>query len=115
MQIIRKSLIETPVLEIHDDIDHASAADFHAAAREALDGQERLLLDLSDSRYVDSGGLAAILSLTREVGPDGRLFIVASNRNLTRLFHLVGLDNEPHVRLFPDLVAAERDLAADLN
>ena len=115
MQIIRKSLAETPLLEIHDDIDHASAAEFHAAARDALDGRDRLLLDLSGSRYVDSGGLAAILSLTREVGPDGRLLIVTSNRNLTRLFHLVGLDNEPHVRLFPDLAAAERDLAVDVS
>ena len=54
-----------PLLEIRDDIDHAAAEEFHASASAALDGRHRLVLDLSGCRYVDSGGLAVILSLTR--------------------------------------------------
>lgn len=113
MQIFSKSLADMPLLEVHDDVDHSTAAEFHAAALEALDGHDSLLLDLTDCRYVDSGGLAVILSLTREVGPTGLLAIIGSNRNLARLFHLVGLDAEPQVRLFPDLEAVEHHLAPD--
>jgi anti-anti-sigma factor len=113
MQIISGSLDGIPLLEIHDDIDHAAAEEFHATASAALDGRSRLVLDLTGCRYVDSGGLAVILALTKEIGPEGLLAIVGGNRNLVRLFHLVGLDAEPRVRLYADLAAAELHAAVD--
>ena len=97
MQIISMSLDGIPLLEIRDDIDHAAAEEFHATASTALDG----------------GGLAVILSLTKEIGPEGLLALVGGNRNLVRLFHLVGLDAEPRVRLYTDLAAVELPAAVD--
>jgi anti-anti-sigma factor len=113
MQIISMSLDGIPLLEIRDDIDHAAAEELHATASTALDGGHRLVLDLSSCRYVDSGGLAVILSLTKEIGPEGLLALVGGNRNLVRLFHLVGLDAEPRVRLYTDLAAVELPAAVD--
>jgi anti-anti-sigma factor len=113
MEIIRKSLGGVPLLEICEDIDHSTAEEFHQAVHDALDERRRLLLDLSGCRYVDSGGLAVILATTKELGGGGWLGVVGGTRNVSRLFHLVGLDAEPAFCQFSDLAAAERTLAAD--
>jgi anti-anti-sigma factor len=111
MQITSRSLNGTALLEISEDIDHSTAEEFHTTAMHALGGKDRLILDLTSCRYVDSGGVAVVLALPREGGPDGLLGIVGGSRNLMRLFSLVGLDAEPRVRLYPDIGAAESDVA----
>jgi anti-anti-sigma factor len=115
MEIIRKSLGDVPLLEICEDIDHSTAEEFHRAVHDALDERKRLLLDLSGCRYVDSGGLAVILATTKELNGGGWLGVVAGSKNVSRLFHLVGLDSEPAFCQFSDLAAAERCLVVDVR
>lgn len=108
MEIGRKSLGSVPLLEICGDIDHSTAEELHQAVYGAQDGEGRLLLDLTGCRYVDSGGLAVILSATRDRVSGGWLGVIGAGRNVTRLFHLVGLHDEPAFHQFPDLPAAEQ-------
>ena len=98
MEIIRKSLASTPLLEIEGDIDHASTDTFDRAVRECLDGGQRLLLDLTRCGYIDSGGLAVLIYLTRRLTPCGWLGMVVTSKNILRLFELVGLDAYPGFR-----------------
>ena len=56
-------------------------------------GARRILVDFSDTGYVDSSGLGALVSLTkrlREVG--GELRLAALNEDMRTLFELTRLD-----------------------
>lgn len=72
------------------------------------EGERRLLLDLRDCTYVDSGGLGLILSLLRRVQPDGLLGIIDPSPPLRRLFEIAGLPSEEGFFIFRD-----EDEAAD--
>jgi anti-anti-sigma factor len=114
VRIIRKSVADVPLLEIHEDVDTASADAFERAVKECLEGQRILLLDLSRCLYLDSGGLAVILWTTRTLRSKGWLGIVGCSTKVLRLFEVVGLTTNPGLRLFDDLAAAEESLAAEL-
>ena len=73
-------------------------------------GNHRMILDLSGCPYIDSGGLAAIMSTLREVRDDGLLAIVAPDPSSRRLLELVGLYE--HRRC--TIVVAERDALSAL-
>ncbi len=112
MEINKKSLGEFPLLEVKDEVDHFTAEEFQRTALESMDGRNRLVLDLTECRYMDSGGIAVILSLTRDLGSDGWLVVVGARRNISRLFQLVGLADEPGFYQFPDLATARETLLA---
>ena len=74
MEVLETSLGRVPVLRVTGEIDHGTAPVFAEAVRKVLrpDGS-RLLLDLSDCIYFDSGGLAVILSIVRDFRAQGWL------------------------------------------
>jgi anti-anti-sigma factor len=115
LEIIRKSLASIPLLEIEGDIDHASTDVFDKAARDCLDGGQRLLLDLTRCGYIDSGGLAVLIYLTRRLTPWGWLGIVVTSKNILRLFDAVGLDAYPGFRIFGSISDARHSLEAEMT
>ena len=103
MEISQVSLSGIPLLRVAGDIDHSASPVFYEAVQTslALDGG-RLLLDLSACPYLDSGGLGVILTALREVRGRGWLGVVGPNRNVQRLFELVGLLAEESFVVFAD-------------
>jgi anti-sigma B factor antagonist len=104
-------------LERHDDLllvtvnsqlVVANRQEFKQAILEAMDGGARLVIaDFTNSSYIDSSGLGALVSLSRrlrEAGGDLRL--VGLNEDLRSLFELTRLD-----QLFP-LYASRDDALA---
>jgi anti-anti-sigma factor len=104
------SLLGVPVLAVSGDLDHSNALDLEKAAGNALQGDnERLLVDLSSCRYIDSGGLAVFLYLVRRLREQGWLGVIGADEDLHRLFEIVGLTQEPAFR-----EVASREEAAEL-
>jgi anti-anti-sigma factor len=102
MDIHRTLLAGIPLLEIQGDVDHYAAADFDAAVMDALDDQRGILLDLSECDYLDSGGLAAVISALRRLGPDQRVGVIGCSKHVLRLFEIIGLTSDPAFQVFAD-------------
>lgn len=104
IHVLQPSLSDIPLLQIVGDVDHFTAPELEAIAREALasDGG-RLLFDLSAVPYIDSGGAGVFLALERDIGPSGWLGVVGASANLLRVFEIVGLTNRPSFRAFARL------------
>jgi anti-anti-sigma factor len=99
MDIREDTLLGVPVLKISGEIDHSSASDFDCAAQAHIClGDHRLIVDLTSCRYIDSGGLAVFLHLTRQLPGRGWLAVVGADPNVSRLFQIVGLEQEPGFR-----------------
>ncbi len=72
MEILETSLGAVPVLRVTREIDHGTSSVFADAAMKVLrPDSPQLLLDLSDCIYFDSGGLAVILSIVRDLRARG--------------------------------------------
>ncbi len=102
MEVIVTSLCGVSLLRITGEVDHSTSPTLDEAAQKAhrLDSS-RLLLDLTDCAYFDSGGLAVILSILRNMRPKGWLGVIGANANLLRLFEITGLTVDPCFHLFP--------------
>jgi anti-sigma B factor antagonist len=76
--------------------------------QEALDrGETRFLIDCSETGYIDSSGLAALVTLARKVREQGgEIRIAALNEDLRSLFELTKLDT-----VFPIAPTAAEALA----
>jgi anti-sigma B factor antagonist len=108
IEITQYSLDDVPVIGLGGDLDHSAAPVFDEAVAEALgeDGR-RLLLQLTDCPYIDSGGLSSLLLLLRRIRPDGWLGIIAPSPDVRRLLDLVGLTVDPSFLVFPNLDEAK--------
>jgi anti-sigma B factor antagonist len=101
MEVFQTALSGIPLLRVVGDVDHFTAPELEASAREAskLDNG-RLLFDLSAVRYIDSGGAGVFLTLDRDVRPGGWVGVIGANANLLRIFEIVGLTSRPAFRIF---------------
>jgi anti-sigma B factor antagonist len=82
-------------------VDHLAAPALEQAVESILSADAtRLLLDLSDCPYLDSGGLSVLLCAVREVRGGGSIGVIAPSPNLLRLFEITGLNVFPDFRVF---------------
>ena len=111
MEVSQASLSGVPLLRVVGDIDHGTSAAFDAAVSGSLglDGG-RLLIDLAECNYIDSGGLSVLLCVAKQLPPDGWLGIVTGNKNVLRLFEIVGLGLWRGIQVFDDLAGVKEYL-----
>ena len=98
MEIVESRLGEVPYLSIDGDVDHYNAP-LLEKAMEAVSG-DRVILDLTRCRYLDSGGLGVILTAVKGHAESGWVGVVGPNRDVRRLLEIVGLTVEPAFRVF---------------
>ncbi len=104
MEVNRYSFRGIPLLSLAGDFDHASAPYFTGEAEEALgENGSRLLLQLTDCPYLDSGGISCLLSFLRRVRRSGWLGVIAPSPDVLRLLRIVGLTIDPSFRVFSGL------------
>jgi anti-sigma B factor antagonist len=89
-------------------LDALSAPDFKARIAGALTGAApKVVLDLSPVRFIDSAGLASILSLVKNLPDGGELRIAGAQEAVRAVFRLTRLDKVlPLHDTFEDAVAA---------
>jgi anti-sigma B factor antagonist len=82
------------VVAIRGEIDIFTAPSVKLAAREAVfAGCRRIVLDLTDTTFLDSTGLGVVIGLARLVRPDGEIAIVNVNPTIAKTFEITGLDD----------------------
>ena len=104
MEVVPYSFGDIPLLSLAGDFDHDAASSFYEQAEKALgrDGK-RLLVQLTDCPYIDSGGVTCLLTSLRRVRDHGWLGVVAPSPDVLRLLHIVGLTIDPSFRVFSGL------------
>jgi anti-sigma B factor antagonist len=82
------------VLAIAGQADLHTAPDLRAAITATVDGGARqLVIDLSETTFIDSMTLGVLLGALKRLSPlDGRLAIACPSRNLRRIFEITSLD-----------------------
>jgi len=95
------SLLETeridgcPVVRIREDIDAANAAIVQQQLAAAIEGASSLVVDLSETGYLDSAGIDMLLRLS--VLLDNRraklILVIPASSQIRRLAEIVGLPN----------------------
>jgi anti-anti-sigma factor len=108
LEVVSYSFGGIPLLSLAGDFDHSSLALFRAKAEEALgeDGT-RLLLQLTDCAYIDSGGVSSLLTLLHRVRNRGWLGVIGPSSDVLRLLQMVGLTIDPNFRVFSNMDEVE--------
>jgi len=87
---------DTPPLEIAIDLprlDAAAAPSFRQDLAGMLDHKpDRVLIDLSRVEFIDSTGLGVLVSLLKQMGPNGRIAVVGAAPAVKRLLQITRLD-----------------------
>jgi stage II sporulation protein AA (anti-sigma F factor antagonist) len=114
MEVRESSLSGVPLVLVKGDVDHENAPLLEKAIRRALGVESgRVLVDLTDCPYIDSGGLAALLTVLKGVQGRGWLGIIGPNGNVLRVFDIVGLIPRPGFRIFASTEEASTAVADD--
>src|SRR5215469_2960976 len=94
------------LLELHGEFDLEAVPVFERVVRDELARGVRLLvLDLDALLFIDSRGIYALLEMLREARAErGDVRIVLTNRHISRVFELSGIDRA--LRFFPNRAAA---------
>jgi anti-sigma B factor antagonist len=73
-----------------DELDASNSGEFKRDIAPVLQSQNKLVLDLSQLRFVDSSGLGAMLSCLRQLsGKGGDLKLCSMSKQVRALFELV--------------------------
>jgi anti-sigma B factor antagonist len=85
----------TQVVAVRGEIHVTTAQEFRRRFDEVLGmGRRRIVLDLSDTTFIDSTGLSILLNGLRRIHKmRGRLTIVCANPTVLRLFHVTRLES----------------------
>jgi anti-sigma B factor antagonist len=111
LEVVTYSFGGIPLLSLAGDFDHSSLPLFRERAKKALgDGGARLLLQLTDTAYIDSGGVSSLLSLLHQVRNRGWLGVIGPGPDVLRLLQMVGLTIDPSFRVFSSLDDVEEFL-----
>ena len=80
------------VVRASGEIDIAAAGAFHDALREAVARESRVVVDLTDVRFIDGTGLGALVAARKEVGEAGEIVLRDPSPLVRRLLDLTRLD-----------------------
>ena len=99
----------TAVLVLHGEADLHSAPELRERLRSTIDeGISNVVLDLSDSAFVDSTSLGVLLGAMKRLRErDGQIHLVVPRPDIRRIFEITLLD-----RIFPLHETREQALAA---
>ena len=112
MNIIEQDRGGVSVLKVTDArIDATSASAFRESLAAIVNrGVVRFVIDLSGVTFIDSTGLAALVSALKHSGPAGEVMVAGARDSVATLFKLTRMDRI--FPMFPSEVEAAAALAA---
>jgi anti-sigma B factor antagonist len=89
---------DTYVIALTGEIDLYTAPEFKQQLLDVIgQGAKHVVVDLTDTTFIDSTTLGVLVGGVKRLRPnDGQLSIVCSDRNITKIFEITGLN-----RVFP--------------
>jgi anti-sigma B factor antagonist len=89
----RREGATTAVVSVGGEIDNETAPALRDELSAAYgDGVERVVVDLSSTRFLDSSALGALVGANKEHGAQGRLVIVCPDPQLRKVFEISRLN-----------------------
>ena len=84
----------THVIELGGEVDLYTAPEFKERMVELIEsGKKQIVVDLSKATFIDSTTLGVLVGGVKRLRPnDGQLSLVCSDRNITKIFEITGLD-----------------------
>jgi len=85
---------DVAIVALEGEVDIYSAPQFKEALLSGIDdGATTIVVDLAGVTFIDSTALGVLVSGAKRVRPrNGRLDIVCTDENITRIFEITGLD-----------------------
>jgi anti-sigma B factor antagonist len=84
----------TYVISLTGEVDLYTAPEFQQQLLDVIsEGGEDVVVDFSDTTFIDSTTLGVLVGGVKRLrAQDGRLSLVCSDRNITKIFEITGLD-----------------------
>ena len=84
----------THVIELGGEVDLYTAPEFKERMVELIEsGKKQIVVDLSKATFIDSTTLGVLVGGVKRLRTnDGQLTLVCSDRNITKIFEITGLD-----------------------
>ena len=85
---------QTYVIALGGEVDLYTAPEFKQQLLEVIrQGAKDVVVDFSDTTFIDSTTLGVLVGGVKRLrAQDGRLSLVCSDRNITKIFEITGLD-----------------------
>ncbi len=85
---------DTYVISLSGEVDLYTAPEFKQQLLEVVgQGGKKVVVDFSDTTFIDSTTLGVLVGGVKRLRPnDGQLSLVCSDRNITKIFEITGLD-----------------------
>jgi anti-sigma B factor antagonist len=101
--VVRRELDElTSVISVEGDLDLSTSPRLKRTLLDSLhSGNSRLVLDLSQTTFMDSTALGVLVGVKRQLDRGARLGIVCAHAPVLRIFEFSGLDGA--FEIFPTL------------
>jgi anti-sigma B factor antagonist len=82
------------VIALAGEVDLYTAPEFKQQLLDVISqGARDVIVDLTDTTFIDSTTLGVLVGGVKRLRPnDGRLTLVCSDRNITKIFEITGLD-----------------------
>lgn len=92
------------VVSIAGDLDHDSTPKFRTVISQILEsGCNKVVLDMSDTNFMDSGGMSGIIFAAKNLSEkNGRLLIANCNPRIVRKLDIGGLTKMPKILIVCD-------------
>ncbi|NLG64527.1 MAG: STAS domain-containing protein [Actinobacteria bacterium] len=109
---LAKPTPDVAIVALEGEVDIYSAPQFKEALLGGIDGgATNIVVDLARVTFIDSTALGVLVSGAKRVRPkNGRLDIVCTDENITRIFEITGLD-----RIFGIHASREQALKASIG
>ena len=84
----------THVIELGGEVDLYTAPEFKERMVELIEsGKKQIVVDLSKATFIDSTTLGVLVGGVKRLRPNGgQVTLVCSDRNITKIFEITGLD-----------------------
>ena len=85
---------DTALISLAGEVDLYTAPEFKQQLLEVIgQGSKTVLVDLTDTTFIDSTTLGVLVGGVKRLrSNDGQLSLVCSDRNITKIFEITGLD-----------------------
>jgi len=111
VEIIREGV---STARVGGEIDLANVDELeNALDKLVLESPDGFVIDLTDTQYIDSAGIQAILRAYDHVSRGGgKIVVVAGNRSVKQIFGLIHPEDLPSLFLVDDLASAKAVFAS---
>ncbi len=98
MEVIKSQEDGKAVISVNGEIDSANVADFEEKLKNAVEGENTVVMDLADLEYVSSAGLRVFLMIQKMYGSGDGLTIINTNDEVMEIFKVTGFSKLLNLR-----------------